>query len=197
MKCKSKTARDEEYIKAYLETHSTVKASKICGVSYETIARAVRRADIKLDGRKHNDGKTNGQLKITDEELIAEAETLSGKEIAQKYNIDLVNIYRRAKKLGLPIHGDGNKWKDRCKRYGVTEFDESITLDAVVEKYNGICQLCGKPIDKSDIKDGHVRKMYPSVDHVKPLSKGGSHTWDNIQLAHIGCNAKKCANYVE
>jgi 5-methylcytosine-specific restriction endonuclease McrA len=32
---------------------------------------------------------------------------------------------------------------------------------------------------------------YPSIDHVRPISKGGSHTWDNVMLAHKGCNSKK------
>lgn len=32
------------------------------------------------------------------------------------------------------------------------------------------------------------------MDHKKPISKGGSHTWDNIQLAHHVCNSRKGNN---
>ena len=44
----------------------------------------------------------------------------------------------------------------------------------------------------TDIKNGHIGRHYPTLDHIIPLSKGGSHTWDNVQLAHMGCNAGKC-----
>ena len=33
---------------------------------------------------------------------------------------------------------------------------------------------------------------YPTVDHIVPLSKGGTHTWNNVQLAHMACNSGKC-----
>ena len=32
---------------------------------------------------------------------------------------------------------------------------------------------------------------YPTIDHIKPISKGGTHTWDNVQLAHFHCNSIK------
>ena len=32
---------------------------------------------------------------------------------------------------------------------------------------------------------------YPSIDHVIPVSKGGTHTWDNVKLAHRHCNTMK------
>jgi 5-methylcytosine-specific restriction endonuclease McrA len=31
----------------------------------------------------------------------------------------------------------------------------------------------------------------PTVDHIIPLARGGSHTWDNVQLAHHLCNSLK------
>lgn len=44
------------------------------------------------------------------------------------------------------------------------------------------CSLCGEPMpDVSDIE----------VDHVIPVSKGGSDDPENLKLAHSRCNAKK------
>jgi 5-methylcytosine-specific restriction endonuclease McrA len=32
-----------------------------------------------------------------------------------------------------------------------------------------------------------------SLDHIKPLALLGGHDEDNLQLAHLGCNARKGA----
>ena len=186
------TSRDDEYIQAYLKTNSCLKAAKVCGVSRETIARAVRRANIKLDGRSNN-GKNQPHAKITDEELIKEAKDLNCVEIARKYSMSAERVYRRAKKLGIDIDSKnaGGNYRMRSNNNDV-EFDEAITLKAVRLRDNDICQICGLAVDDTAIENGHIKRMYPTVDHIIPLSKGGSHTWDNVRLAHMSCNAGKC-----
>lgn len=187
---------DQEITDCYLKHKSQTKAASELGISRETVARAVRRMNIPLTGRKYNSGQNNGQMKFTNEDLIKDSQYLDSFQLAKKYNVDIVNIYRRSKRLGLNLKGDGNKWKDRCNRYGIKDFDKTITLEKVIEKYNGICQLCGKPINRNDIQNKHIGKRYPTVDHIKPLSRGGTHTWDNVQLAHMSCNSSKCDKYV-
>lgn len=68
-----------------------------------------------------------------------------------------------------------------------------INLKELFNRDSGICYLCGKPCDWSarDTEKNAVGKMYPSIDHVVPLSKGGLHAWNNVRLAHVSCNAKK------
>lgn len=46
--------------------------------------------------------------------------------------------------------------------------------------YCGICGLCVLPQDAS-------------IDHIIPISKGGKHEWENVQLAHLSCNKSKGA----
>ena len=81
---------------------------------------------------------------------------------------------------------------DRNKRYTklktAGKFDESATLENVYLKFNGICQYCGKHLsfDSSYLSDD-----YPSIDYIKPLSKGGTHEWDNLQLLCRKCNYLK------
>lgn len=65
---------------------------------------------------------------------------------------------------------------------------EPISEKVVFMRDGWICQICTKRVDK--------RFKYPnpkcaSLDHIIPLSKGGSHTYANIQLAHFGCNMSK------
>ena len=33
--------------------------------------------------------------------------------------------------------------------------------------------------------------LYPTMDHIIPISKGGGHTWENVQVAHRVCNLNK------
>ncbi|WP_413787905.1 HNH endonuclease [Streptomyces anulatus] len=50
------------------------------------------------------------------------------------------------------------------------------------------CQLCREPIDPSTT---WPHSKSPSIDHIIPLSRGGSHTMANVQSAHLGCNSSK------
>lgn len=90
-----------------------------------------------------------------------------------------------------------NNRKDRRLK-GVSQ-DASITLRKVYEKAAGVCYLCGGMCDWDDIEtrdDGTMvaGNRYPSIDHVYPISLGGTHTWDNVRLAHRWCNAVKNDN---
>lgn len=84
--------------------------------------------------------------------------------------------------------------KDR-KRLRGKIIDKDITLTELAKKYNDICQICGLKVDWTDkqIVDGTTicGEYYPSIDHIKPISKGGLHSWDNVWLAHRKCNTFK------
>lgn len=187
---------DSALVAAYLDCGSQIKAAARLGVSRETVARAVRRAGIKLSGTKSN-GKNQPNRKASDVDLIENISCIGLIQTACKFGLSVEQCYRRAKKLGLDVEGQSQKssWKNRLLFYGgvATGFDDSITLDAVIERYGGICQLCGKPVDRSDKANGHIKRLYPTVDHIIPLSKGGAHTWANVQLAHMVCNSRKGA----
>jgi len=80
------------------------------------------------------------------------------------------------------------KWqlrKARKKSNGAYEYVDYIT---VAERDRWVCQICQEEVDP-EIK--HPDRQSGSLDHVVPLSKGGAHTYDNTQLAHLFCNMKK------
>lgn len=58
----------------------------------------------------------------------------------------------------------------------------------ITERFEGICQACGKeglsPLSTDD-------DFLASIDHVTPLSRGGTNDDDNIQLLCLPCNLKK------
>ena len=50
------------------------------------------------------------------------------------------------------------------------------------------CGICGLRVNT---KLKHPHPYSPSLDHIVPLSRGGTHTKDNVQLAHLRCNLSK------
>ena len=195
---------DELLVATYLKHESQIKAANELGCSRETVARAVRRAGIKLNGRKYN--RNGGSpRKITDRELIEESKTMTRQEIAEKHRMCISNVDRKLHRLGIrcvPAEatgqtrlGRGGKYYGRIQAAGFNaRYDSKVTLKRLLKKQNGICQLCGRPVDVSDRVGLRTGNNYPTVDHIVPISLGGSHTWDNVQLAHMICNSIKCAN---
>lgn len=71
-----------------------------------------------------------------------------------------------------------------------------INKKRLIEREGDNCKICGKPVDYNDCRhneDGHfiAGPKYPSIDHIIPVAKGGTHTWDNVQLTHKHCNSIK------
>lgn len=60
---------------------------------------------------------------------------------------------------------------------------ECVDRQVVWERDEGICGICHLPADRADFH----------VDHVIPLSKGGPHTYENVQVGHPHCNLLKGA----
>lgn len=62
----------------------------------------------------------------------------------------------------------------------------------VFERDGYICQSCGKKT-RPDFKN-QFHSLYPNLDHIIPLSKGGAHTKLNTQCLCRLCNLEKGAS---
>lgn len=65
---------------------------------------------------------------------------------------------------------------------------ETIVRKTVYERDRWICGICGEAINP------HAKypdRMSASLDHITPISHGGSHTMDNVQAAHWICNVRR------
>lgn len=56
-----------------------------------------------------------------------------------------------------------------------------IRRQKIVERDGLICGLCGGPVDPLDVE----------IDHIFPVSLGGSSDPSNLQVAHSLCNRRK------
>lgn len=80
--------------------------------------------------------------------------------------------------------------KDKVKTYSAKRRALKLSTQVEVVDYatiygrdEGICHLCGQFVEVGDVH----------MDHVIPLSKGGTHTYDNIKVSHSWCNLRKGA----
>lgn len=78
------------------------------------------------------------------------------------------------------------KHRGRAEKYGV-EY-EHVDVRRVYARDGWKCGICGDRVDRR-LKYPH--RMSASLDHVMPLSLGGSHTYVNTQCAHWICNVRK------
>lgn len=74
----------------------------------------------------------------------------------------------------------------------------SIDPIKVLERDGWKCQICG--VSTPQRLRGTYSRRAPELDHVVPISKGGLHTWSNLQCACRECNGaksnKSCAGQV-
>lgn len=87
----------------------------------------------------------------------------------------------------LDVHG---KHRLRAQKYG-TPYQSGITLEKLVKRDGLRCALCGELCDWNDKSYGSCGPRYPTIDHLVPMSKGGAHEWNNVQVAHHMCNSMK------
>lgn len=71
-------------------------------------------------------------------------------------------------------------------------------LAAVARKTDGRCHLCHETIDLGTYGLVHVHgRDAATVDHLDPQSFGGDDDFDNLLMAHQGCNSSRGTREVE
>jgi hypothetical protein len=120
----------------------------------------------------------------------------------QERNIDRARAYRAAN----PDAGIGHiaRWRarnpDRARELAQVHAAqrrarkkangpvERLAQDVIGERDGWACGICDRPVDP-DLQWPHPQSRV--LDHVIPLVRGGTHTSDNVRIAHWLCNARK------
>ena len=74
------------------------------------------------------------------------------------------------------------------KRRAVYARGDDINHLELFERHGWICNICKKDINPRLRMPNY---MAATVEHIIPLCKGGTHTWDNVAPAHAICNFTK------
>lgn len=147
------------------------------------------------------------------QQRVEEKKERAEKRKEEKKNKELLRIKERKQKLkciceecGIEFTGNrvglkycsdecrnkhNNRYNEISRRHIIRsngKIDWSISLARIAYRDKHICHICGEYVDMAlETNDN----MYGSIDHVIPVSKGGTHTWDNVMLAHRICNTIK------
>lgn len=95
---------------------------------------------------------------------------------------------KRAEEAAIPGRISRNlSYYARAKLHGAPA-EVGISLRKLIKRDGLTCKICGLPcFDGGD----YLADLYPTIDHIIPISKGGGHTWSNVQIAHRICNRNK------
>jgi 5-methylcytosine-specific restriction endonuclease McrA len=85
------------------------------------------------------------------------------------------------------------QWDNRRRALKMGNGYSPYTLEQVLEEYGSICYLCEKRIDLSAPRKSGVEGWEHGLhlDHVIPLTKGGSDSLSNVAPTHARCNLVK------
>lgn len=123
-------------------------------------------------GRMRRNGNAETVLKLGNGEATPERKKETARRATDKYR--------------KTPHGRMRARFNSAKRrvlQGVQKGVGEITKEQFLELWNTPnCHICGTEL-------GEDR----TIDHVMPLSKGGSNRLDNLKMAHLSCNQKKSA----
>lgn len=84
---------------------------------------------------------------------------------------------------------NGSSHRRRARKYGCQY--EPVSKLQVFERDRWRCYLCG--CDTPRHLSGTMEPNAPELEHVVPLSAGGSHSYDNVRCACRRCNREKGA----
>lgn len=75
--------------------------------------------------------------------------------------------------------------------------DRGITDTALRERDGDKCCYCNKTMCFKIIEGLKFNPDRATIEHVKPLSQGGTHTWDNTTLCCWECNVRRASRDVD
>lgn len=85
----------------------------------------------------------------------------------------------------------------RRARLSKVETDPGLTRSALRKRDGDKCYYCHRVMDFSRAVGRKFHDLHATIEHLEPISRGGSHTFDNCVLACRSCNLTKHAGGIE
>ncbi len=97
-----------------------------------------------------------------------------------------VAILQRIGRWRKTRRGKDSRLMEHYRRKNIGPIDLR-TIAKVISDAKGLCHYCGKVVNQNDRRFGDGA----TIDHVKPISKGGTNDPSNLVLSCRSCNSKK------
>lgn len=134
--------------------------------------KAARRADLEADPEP-NKRRSRAYHAAHREEARHKA------KLYRDTNRDAVLAQKRAHQQAN--RAAYNAAADRHRKRKLANWVEDVERAVVFRRDQGLCGICGLPVDPSDWQ----------LDHIVPVSVDGEHSYANVQVAHPFCNRSK------
>lgn len=167
----------------------------ICGQPFSTIhnAKTCGNAECKRSAKRIRSKSWTKQPP-----KLIQYETRECKECGELFSVDsrMNNVYCSKDCRRKAENRRSNKRIPKAQRV------DNISLKRLYKRDSGICYICGGKCDwnsQSISKNGnpYPGDLYPVIEHVIPISKGGLDAWDNVRLAHWKCNLDKLDGLID
>lgn len=105
----------------------------------------------------------------------------------KKHNFDYYHLHKETVILNRKIWGKENSFLNKIYRKVATAKRrcrgeiKASDLKEMLKKQNNKCDYCGVELDEYNIQ----------LDHIKPVSKGGDNSLDNLHFVCKNCNLRK------
>jgi 5-methylcytosine-specific restriction endonuclease McrA len=188
-KAEEKIIKDAEKARKQEERERKVLLAKVAKIIRKKLR--VQKERVLKDQHGTNTGDYSRCKKINGKACEL-CRAFVAKYVRDKYKSD--PKYKEAEKRWRKSTGSHSQYRDnrdRALKHGVKT--EYYTRKHVIEMWGIDCHICSKSVD---FTANHVQgqpgwEMYPHMDHVIPISKGGDDLLSNVKLAHAKCNIDK------
>ena len=189
------------------ETHKTsYNLQKYCSDYCRMKAYAINNRVITYNNCKYCDNEFEvGRRKLyCSEECVNKQEELEKKKrwrfkkckYCEQWHYKYNNVYcsKECRRKGNRLYDElrKNKRLERARKNG--QFDADIDIYKLIERDGGHCYLCGDDV----LFTYHYNDpKYPTIEHVMPIARGGTHSWDNVKVACRECNTRKSTTLID
>jgi hypothetical protein len=167
-------------IRALISKLRAIKDCKICG---ERTFNAYCSRECELEyGRRRSHEHS---ISKCDKDIIRCYQC--GKEFKPEYGNKRTRFC--SDRCSKRFDGRNEKRKRRMRKYKTEYMFDRFSDWEIFERDDWCCMICGLPVRKDAV--GLLNNQAPTIDHIIPLSQGGTHRRDNVQCAHRICNSIK------
>ena len=189
MKCSECDVSFEPYrtVKTCSEECRSARGRRIKHEKYLANAEAVKAAAKEY--REANPEKIR-QLRVDYRARVGDRLRKEAREYYRE-NADRLKEYQRAYRQANPeTLRVSNRRNRAAKRSAPSEY---YTAETIIALYGTDCHLCHSPIDltASRVPGAPGWELSLHLDHVIPLSQGGTDLVENIRPSHAICNLRK------